>query len=131
MPQFFCSFIKLIFFQFCPVLKKFGHENFIILNTNVHVQRSIIYTIFCDCDLPMTLTSRFLISQLRGLKQIDQYFFLLNETINKDQRILQVMKINLVRNVFKYFLHGAQGHFLFMLVTGPKDSMWDWFRYTL
>lgn len=41
------------------------------------------------------------------------------------------MKINSVRNVFKYFLHGAQGHFLFMLVTGPKDSMWDWFRYTL
>lgn len=73
----------------------------------------------------MTLTSRFLISQLRGLKQIDQYFFLLNETINKDQRILQVMKINSVRNVFKYFLHGAQGHSLFMLVTGPKDSMWD------
>lgn len=30
---FFCSFIKLIFFQFCPVLKKFGQEIFIILNT--------------------------------------------------------------------------------------------------
>lgn len=53
------------------------------------------------------------------------FFFLLNKTINKDQRILQVMKINSVRNVFKYFLHGAQGHFLFMFVTGPTDSMWD------
>lgn len=82
MPQFFCSFIKLIFFQFCPVLKKFGQEIFIILNTNIHVQRSIIYTIFCDCDLPMTLTSRFLISQLARFS-----IFLLNETINKDQRI--------------------------------------------
>lgn len=122
MPHIFLFFYQAYFLSILPSFKEIWP-----LNTNVHVQRSIIYTIFCDCDLPMTLTSRFLISQLRGLKQIDQYFFLLNETINN----LQVMKINSVRNVFKYFLHGAQGHFLFMLVTGPKDSMWDWFRYTL